>query len=507
MKLRLSLILFSVLVSYPLMARKQQGISAFERHKQSLVQGNDHRTGYADNTQGPGNRSTTYSPTREDRDATYNYDSIIGYDTTLTNLQKLNSPQDDYQPFLLRGAYEEEGQDLMLFSSNRYRIPETKTEEHTEKTYNSKGSEETWETPRQNGYKWNSDNNTALIGSDEDHFYFYRHYWPRDGVIFQAPRKAGAKRPYAAGRLRRVKYIQSDSDEVSITCIGPDTVVFASNRRGDYDLYLCTGKDEITALDNLNTAYEENDVHYDRQTSTLYFSSNRPDGFGGFDIYQSIHTGNGQFTAPELLTDTFVNKTSSDERDFHRSDDSTIVFASNRDGGLGSLDLYLMRIRPIYAKIEKDSLPVDTVIETPSSDKRDELTAMLDSLGLLPFHGEVQIGAYRYIKSLEDFYKRFPCITSEDIKMQQITVDDTIIVHKYIINKVYTDVDEALDKQFQIERMHCLPDKVFADMPFIGCLDKNGNRFAIFWKKDELAGQKIFYIRKNGKLIWKTRKF
>lgn len=505
MKMRLSLLLFAVLFSYATVAREQRGMSAFERHKLSLEQGQ----GVRETTVSQSNRTDDVS-VKNDTEKTlpaYRYDSIIGYDTTLTNLKTLNSSQNDYEPFLLRGLYDSGEQDLMLFSSDRYRIPETKTEEYTEKAYYSKGRDEIWETPVQNGYKWNSDNNTSLVGYDEDNLYFYRHYWPRDGVLFYAQRKDNEKRPYSAGRLRRVRYIQSDSDEVAITTIGPDSVVFVSNRRGDYDIYLCTGKDEITALDNLNTAYEENDVYYDRHSSTLYFSSNRPDGFGGFDIYRSSHMGGGRFSTPEILTDTFVNKTSSDERDFHRDDDSTMVFASNRNGGVGNLDLYLLRIRPIYATIEKDSVPVDTVIETPSESKRDELTAMLDSLGLLPFHGEVQIGAYRYIKSLEDFYKRFPCITSEDIKMQKITVDDTILVHKYIINKVYTDVDEALDKQFQIERMHCLPDKVFADMPFIGCLDKNGNRFAIFWKKDELAGQKIFYIRKNGKLIWKTRKF
>ncbi len=44
-------------------------------------------------------------------------------------------------------------------------------------------------------------------------------------------------------------------------------------------------------------------------------------------------------------------------------------------------------------------------------------------------------------------------------------------------------------------------------MPFIGVLDKEGNRFAIFWKREEFSKQHIFYIFKNGKQIWKTRLF
>ena len=44
-------------------------------------------------------------------------------------------------------------------------------------------------------------------------------------------------------------------------------------------------------------------------------------------------------------------------------------------------------------------------------------------------------------------------------------------------------------------------------MPFIGVLDKEGNRFAIFWKKDEFVQKNIYYIFKNGKIVWKSRKF
>ncbi len=91
--------------------------------------------------------------------------------------------------------------------------------------------------------------------------------------------------------------------------------------------------------------------------------------------------------------------------------------------------------------------------------------------------------------------------------MDKIMVDDTIPVHKYIVDTVYTDVEKAVNKQLEIEAMHCLPDKVFSDMPFIGMLDKQGNRFAIFWKKDEFIGKNIFYIFKNGVQIWKTRLF
>jgi hypothetical protein len=90
--------------------------------------------------------------------------------------------------------------------------------------------------------------------------------------------------------------------------------------------------------------------------------------------------------------------------------------------------------------------------------------------------------------------------------MDTIVVDGTT-VHKYIIDTVYTDVDAAVTKQVKIEAMHCLPDQVFTDMPFIAMLDKTGNRYAIFWKKDEFLNKKVFYIFKNGKQVWKNKLF
>jgi Tol biopolymer transport system component len=72
----------------------------------------------------------------------------------------------------------------------------------------------------------------------------------------------------------------------------------------------------------------------------LYFSSERENGFGGYDLYRSDCT-NGVYSEPENLGPT-VNTAESDATPFIAHDESCLIFASTgRDDGLGRSDLYV----------------------------------------------------------------------------------------------------------------------------------------------------------------------
>lgn len=421
-------------------------------------------------------------------------------DTTLRNLYTLNSPMNDFMPYAF-------GKQL-IFSSDRYRAPELFSEEWSEKTYfATRKGKNNWSKQKMNGYKWSSDNNTALVGVDEQYFYFYRSFWLDNGEIFRASRiKKGSKgrpdkkRPWHVGRLHYYNDINTEFDETSVATVSSDTIFFVSNQGGNYDIYLQIRGRMPQPVRNLNTSHEENDLHYLPATRTLYFASNRPGGAGGFDIYQTHFYPDATFDDPTRIADTIVNS-AYDDRDYHPISDSVIYFASNRPGGIGNLDIYEINITTLGAE------PLPETKEDTVETLRDELIEKLKELGLFPFKGEVQVGAYQYIKSLRAFYKRFPCIKTQDLKEVEIVVDGKIHVHKYIVNRVYDDVYEALEKQYEIEQMHCLPEKEFSDMPFIGCLDSEGNRYAIFWKREEMESHNLYYIYKNGQIVWKSRKF
>ena len=76
------------------------------------------------------------------------------------------------------------------------------------------------------------------------------------------------------------------------------------------------------------------------QKGTLYFSANRKDGLGGFDIYRSEIAPDGSLH-PENLGPA-VNSEANEFHAFIAADESYLIFDSqNRPGGYGRNDLYI----------------------------------------------------------------------------------------------------------------------------------------------------------------------
>jgi len=87
--------------------------------------------------------------------------------------------------------------------------------------------------------------------------------------------------------------------------------------------------------------YEWNTQHpwFDEQTGTLYFSSNRPGGTGGYDLYKSSLQQDGTWSPIQNLG-TNIN-TPKEEVFPSLTPDGKLVFASNGWAGLGGLDAFL----------------------------------------------------------------------------------------------------------------------------------------------------------------------
>lgn len=71
----------------------------------------------------------------------------------------------------------------------------------------------------------------------------------------------------------------------------------------------------------------------------LYFASNRPNGFGGFDIYKSKMNKDGTFDKAEKLPEP-INSKQDDFCFFMESNNQTGYVSSKRNGGKGENDIY-----------------------------------------------------------------------------------------------------------------------------------------------------------------------
>lgn len=96
--------------------------------------------------------------------------------------------------------------------------------------------------------------------------------------------------------------------------------------------------DSITALPFNSKSYSTGNPSVDSLGKTLYFASNMPGSFGGTDIWKVAINPDGSYGNPENLGKE-VN-TESDENFPFVADDNTLYFSSNRIDGLGGFDVY-----------------------------------------------------------------------------------------------------------------------------------------------------------------------
>ena len=182
--------------------------------------------------------------------------------------------------------------------------------------------------------------------------------------------------------------INSESNELCPTLtIDGHRLFFVSDRPGGHgkqDLYVSrrqNKRDDFGWESPVNLGATVNSAENDYTPSLfedestgriqLYFSSDRPGGFGNVDVYSSTLDSDGQFEwavlVPELST-PFV-----DERPNIRKDGLEIFFNSNRPGSLGATDLW-MSTRETTADPWSPPVNLGSAVNTSSGEFRPSLS-------------------------------------------------------------------------------------------------------------------------------------
>ncbi len=122
---------------------------------------------------------------------------------------------------------------------------------------------------------------------------------------------------------------------------------FTEGGYGNFDLYISNytpqGWSEPQNLgEAINTEFWESSPSISPDKRVLYFSSNRPGGFGGSDIYMSRLQPNGKWAAAVNMGPT-INTAGDDQAPFIHADNQTMYFTSDGLTGYGGSDLYIIR--------------------------------------------------------------------------------------------------------------------------------------------------------------------
>ncbi|HSC53635.1 MAG TPA: OmpA family protein [Phnomibacter sp.] len=141
---------------------------------------------------------------------------------------------------------------------------------------------------------------------------------------------------------------------------------------GDFDLYICyaapDGWSEPFNLGaQINSDFWDSSPTLSPDKQVLYFSSSRPGGYGGKDLYYCLRQPNGRWGNAENMGPNF--NTSADElAPFIHADNQTLFFTSGGHPGYGGSDIYLSRKGPDgqWSIPQNLGYPINTIEEDGS---------------------------------------------------------------------------------------------------------------------------------------------
>lgn len=113
---------------------------------------------------------------------------------------------------------------------------------------------------------------------------------------------------------------------------------------------------------NINTEFWETSPSLSPDKRALYFTSNRPGGLGGSDLYVSYRQANGKWGLAVNMGPS-INSAGDEQAPFIHADNQTLYFTSNGLPGYGNSDLFVIRkgINGEWGKPENLGYPINTI--------------------------------------------------------------------------------------------------------------------------------------------------
>lgn len=217
--------------------------------------------------------------------------------------------------------------------------------EYFEDIYQTQNKGGQWTMPANLGPPVNSNTHDAAIALSPDGSQLFVYKDDGEGDIYISNRKGLTwSKPKSLGSSINTRSYREPS--VSITADGK-TIYFSSNRpggRGGLDIYKATrnAKGEWANVENLgpivNTPEDEDAPFIHPDGVTLYYSSKGLETMGGFDIFRT-QLENGTWSVPENIG--YPINTPGDDIYFVLSaDGKNGYYASEKKGGNGYTDIY-----------------------------------------------------------------------------------------------------------------------------------------------------------------------
>ena len=155
----------------------------------------------------------------------------------------------------------------------------------------------------------------------------------------------------ASGKWGPAELLNINSDKGDrVTGITADghTLFISKGPRDDAEFYMCKligerWTDPVPLSASVNSQFQEMDMAISPDGKTIYFTSNRPNGLGGFDIYRAKMEKNGEWGEAENLGE-LVNTKYSEVSPSIGGNGKILYFSSEGHNTMGGFDVFSSKI-------------------------------------------------------------------------------------------------------------------------------------------------------------------
>ncbi|MFZ6050885.1 hypothetical protein [Halocola ammonii] len=196
--------------------------------------------------------------------------------------------------------------------------------------------------------------------------------------------------------------VNSDLNDatVALSADGTEMIIFRTNKNlTGGDLYItrrtASGWSEPEKLNSkINSIYQETSACFSPDKKTLYFSSNRPGGYGGKDLYRVKILPNGEWSLPKNLGPT-INTEANEDAPFMDVDGRTLYFSSDGHTTMGGFDMFKSRVseNEVWETPENLGYPINTV--------KDDIFMTVDAGGRKGYYSSDKTGGF----GMQDLYE------------------------------------------------------------------------------------------------------
>lgn len=159
----------------------------------------------------------------------------------------------------------------------------------------------------------------------------------------------------------------NNDEALSISYDGKLLFISKDSPEDDGDIYMSKWANKqwmppTKLIGDINTAAWEDNCFLSPDGKTLYFSSSRPGGYGGKDLYKSVLQADSTWGLAQNLGDK-INTPEDEDDPFIHLDGKLFLFSSKGHNSMGGYDVFKTYLNPIdssWAPVENIGYPINT---------------------------------------------------------------------------------------------------------------------------------------------------